>query len=215
MTPSPAPRSGRPCVSPPALWFFWLAVGFRAGQAITNLDQRPAHVDSILDYGYDSHPDFFFLCCNIASSEGGGASYLVDLEGALERMPPWAASALESLTIVQKITVPSRYGLFALPEHSSDGSDEPPPPSRDGGEREERLFLRTAEGRKMLRVSSFSDAASLLDDMEAGVINLRPTDDSADPERDMRVVRHWLHAVAVMEQEASHAHDPSSRAFTS
>lgn len=127
-------------------------------------------------------------------------------------MPPWAASALESLTIVQKITVPSRYGLFALPENS-DGSDEPPPPSRDGGEREERLFLRTAEGRKMLRVSSFSDAASLLEDMEAGVINLRPTDDSADPERDMRVVRHWLHAVAVMEQEASHAHDPSSRAF--
>ena len=209
--PQPGPSFRRPASHPLCLR---LAVGFRAGQAITNLDQRPAHVDSILDYGYDSHPDFFFLCCNIASSEGGGASYLVDLTAALERMPPWAASALESLTIVQKITVPSRYGLFALPENS-DGSDGPPPPSRDGGEREERLFLRTAEGRKMLRVSSFSDAASLLEDMEAGVINLRPTDDSADPERDMRVVRHWLHAVAVMEQEASHAHDPSSRAFAS
>ena len=45
-------------------------------------------MDSILDYGYDSHPDFFFLCCNIASSEGGGASYLVDLEAAAVRMSP-------------------------------------------------------------------------------------------------------------------------------
>ena len=75
-----------------------------------------------------------------------------------------------------------------------------------GGRRVRRL------GRLARSEGGVTDAASLLDDMEAGVINLRPTDDSPDPERDMRVVRHWLHAVAVMEQEASHARD-SSGAF--
>ena len=29
------------------------------------------------DYGWDAHPDFFFLCCSQASADGGGASYLV------------------------------------------------------------------------------------------------------------------------------------------
>ena len=54
----------------------------------------------------------------------------------------------------------------------------------------------------MARVSSFSDAASLLEDMSAGVINLRPVPESADGEKDMTVVRQWLHAVAAAEEAA-------------
>ena len=38
----------------------------------------------------------------------------------------------------------------------------------------ERLFAKTSAGRTMQRVSSFSDAASLLEDVNAGVINLKP-----------------------------------------
>ena len=44
--------------------------------------------------------------------------------------------------------------------------------------------------------------ASLLDDMHADVINLKPTADSSSPERDMAVVRQWLHAVAESEEHA-------------
>ena len=36
--------------------------GFRGGQRITNLERRPAHVDSIVDYGDKGHPDFFRRC---------------------------------------------------------------------------------------------------------------------------------------------------------
>ena len=98
--------------------------GFRGGQKISNLDRRPAHVDSILDYGDKGHPDFFFLCCNTASAEGGGASYLINLEECLERMEPWAAAALEGLRIVQKIELPPAYATFALHDGEATEADE-------------------------------------------------------------------------------------------
>ena len=197
--------------------------GFRGGQKITNLDRRPAHVDSILDYGDKGHPDYFFLCCNIASSEGGGASYLIDLEDCLAHMEPWAAAALEDLRIVQKIELPPNYGNYALrdfdsrnelavgqeqeeeeeeEEEQDDDNAQVWRPGSRAGARVEQLFARTAAGRKLLRVSSFSDAASLLEDMHADIVNLRPMTDSTSPERDMAVVRQWLHAVAQAEEEA-------------
>jgi len=158
--------------------------GFRGGQKISNLDRRPAHVDSILDYGDKGHPDFFFLCCNTASAEGGGASYLINLEECLERMEPWAAAALEGLRIVQKIELPPAYATFALRDGEQDAQaseadelqeqeeqeeqeereeERAPEEWRPGtrqGSRVEQLFTRTAAGRKLLRVSSFSDAVS-------------------------------------------------------
>ena len=165
--------------------------GFRGGQQITNLDRRPSHVDSILDYGDRGHPDFFFLCCKTASAEGGGASYLVDLEACLTQMEPWAAAALEGLEIVQTIELPPNYASYSLPgTHTSSGQTERAErdtekerettavfdarawqPGSRGGKRVEQLFTRTAAGRKLLRVSSFSDAASLLEDMQAEALS--------------------------------------------
>ena len=80
--------------------------GFRGGEKITNADRRPAHVDSILDYGWFAHPDFFLLCCKQASADGGGASYLVDLEECLSSLEPWAAASIQDLQVVQQITLP-------------------------------------------------------------------------------------------------------------
>ncbi len=197
--------------------------GFRGGQRITNLERRPAHVDSIVDYGHKGHPDFFFLCCRTASAEGGGASYLIDLEDCLAQIEPWAASALEGLEIVQRIELPPNYSSFSLPSGSDSDEEtgatdthsraQPPDleaesdgrlwkPGSKAGERVEQLFTRTTAGRKLLRVSSFSDAASLLEDMQAEVINLKPVPESASPDRDMNVVRQWLHAVAKAEENA-------------
>ncbi len=196
--------------------------GFRGGQRITNLERRPAHVDSIVDYGDKGHPDFFFLCCRVASAEGGGASYLIDLEDCLAQMEPWAASALEGLEIVQHIELPPNYSSFSLPDGSASDEEsaatnthsmaqpeaEAEPDARAWqpgsrvGKRVEQLFTRTPDGRKLLRVSSFSDAASLLEDMQAEVVNLKPVPESDRPDRDMTVVRQWLHAVAKAEENA-------------
>eukprot|EP01052_Picozoa_sp_SAG31_P008725 SAG31_NODE_444_length_15625_cov_6.047469_12_plen_283_part_00 len=178
-------------------------------------------MDSVLDYGDKGHPDFFFLCCRTASAEGGGASYLIDLEECLTQIEPWARVALEGLKIVQKIELPPNYGSYSLPAGSDsnaqtmDAADantaqaEPEAaseaawePGSRAGKRVEQLFTRTAAGRKLLRVSSFSDAAALLEDMEAEIINLRPVPSSTSPDRDMAVVRQWLHAVATAEENA-------------
>jgi hypothetical protein len=94
--------------------------GFRGGEKITNIDRRPAHVDSILDYGWSGHPDFFFLCCRHASADGGGASYAVDLQACLASMEPWAAAAMQDLEVMQTVTLPPNYGTMGLAKGEAD-----------------------------------------------------------------------------------------------
>ena len=124
---------------------------FRGGESITNMDQRPAHVDSILQYGYAGHPDFFLLACAVASAEGGGASYLVDLERCLAEMEPWAAAGLQDLEVVQQIKLPPDYGSYARdnrddPLDFEEGAAEAELASPPSGDRVEKLSLRTRAG---------------------------------------------------------------------
>ena len=124
---------------------------FRGGERITNMDQRPAHVDSILQYGYAGHPDFFFLACAVASGEGGGASYLVDLERCLAEIEPWVAEGLQDLEVVQQINLPPDYGSYARdnrdnPLDFEDGAVETELASPPSEGRVEKLSLRTRAG---------------------------------------------------------------------
>ena len=110
--------------------------GFKAGTPITNLDARPAHVDTIIQYNIDEAPDYFLLCARHASADGGGESFLVgcpppppppspppppppppskptsfqvDLPSAIASMSEPHRSRLLALEFIQRIELPPDY----------------------------------------------------------------------------------------------------------
>ena len=185
--------------------------GFKGASPITNLDARPAHVDTIVQYSLSPYeaPDYFLLCASRPAADGGGASFVVDLPAAIARMPPADAARLRGLEFVQTIALPPGYDR--LGENSSARTQAPAAadatPAPAEYDRLERFVTPNprAAWRAAHRVSSFSDAASLLVDLDdaAAVADggerrrgpVRAASASADPAADMRLVTAFLRAV--------------------
>ena len=181
--------------------------GFKAGAPITNLEARPAHVDTIVQYRLDPYeaPDYFMLCARTPSP--GGESFLTSLPAAVRRMPEVHQTHITSLEFVQRIELPPGYDR--LSDNSTKRTqairpeEEPAPPPTDRIEK----FVFTnplAMHRMAHRISSFSDPDSLLAAFDEGKSSpVRPLPTSHTPDLDIQTVMEYLRAVSAETAEAA------------
>lgn len=180
--------------------------GFKGGTPITNLEARPAHVDTIVQYRVEPYeaPDFFMLCARRPSP--GGESFLTSLRAAVRRMPAEHRKHIDRLSTVQRIQLPPDYDR--LSDNSTDRtqaqqSEHAAPAPTD---RVERFVVPNpiAGQRPAIRISSFSDADALLAALETEEAPpVRPLPTSLRPDFDMQTVMHFLRAVAAETAEAA------------
>ena len=180
--------------------------GFKAGTPITNDEARPAHVDTIIQYSvvpYEA-PDYFMLCARRPSP--GGESFLASLPAAIRRMPKESQAYVNgSLEFIQRVNLPPGYDRLSenntdFTQPASEEEAAPPPPI----DRVERFVFANPRGRPAHRVSSCSDAESMLAAFQTETTPpVRPLESAADPELDKKVVMEYLHAVAAESAEAA------------
>ncbi|EOD09625.1 Hypothetical protein EMIHUDRAFT_198178 [Emiliania huxleyi CCMP1516] len=155
--------------------------GFKGGTPITNLEARPAHVDTIVQYRVEPYeaPDFFML-----SPE----------------------AHIDRLSIVQRIQLPPGYDRLSDNSTDRTQAQQSEHAASAPTDRVERFVVPNpiAGQRPAIRISSFSDADALLAALETEEAPpVRPLPTSLRPDFDMQTVMHFLRAVAAETAEAA------------
>ena len=168
--------------------------GFKGSRMLRHDEQRGMHQDMIIQYDWDALPDYFLLACQTPCSQGGGASTWLDLWSVIDAMADdpetaWLPARLLGgrHPLKHVLEVPPGYNSLAATDNVAADSTPLPPPEPE--ERLEYFGAVLPSGRRYVKYTGRE---------------VRPTDDSDEPERDVAMIRgvqEAVHAAEVAHEE--------------